>query len=378
MRAKILVVMGTRPEAIKLAPVIRALAAHADRAQTIVCATAQHRRLLDQVCEAFSLRIDIDLNLMQPNQSLAAFAARALSALDDVIARLAPSLVLAQGDTTTVLAAAQAAYYQRVRFGHVEAGLRTGDKWSPFPEEFHRGAVGLLADLHFAPTEWARDNLMRAGVRADTIHVVGNPVIDAVRHAAALPCSLHRLPLPADALQAPRLLLTTLHRRENQGAPMRAVCAALRALLAGDPQLHAVLPLHPNPAARDLLETELRGVQRMHLIPPPDYPAFISLLKRATLVLTDSGGLQEEAPALGKPVLVLRDTTERPEGIAAGTALLVGTDTDAVIAQTRRLLSDRAAYQAMAQAPNPYGDGRAGERIAALCLDALRAWGQLS
>lgn len=366
MSRRILVVFGTRPEAIKVAPVVRALREMRELG-TVLCVTAQHRELLDQVCGVFGLSPDIDLDLMEHGQSLAAFASRALVALDGVYESVAPDLVLAQGDTTTVLAAAQCAYYRRVAFGHIEAGLRTYNKWSPFPEEYNRTAVGVLADLHFAPTERARANLLGAGVPAGRIHVTGNPVVDAVQYAAGQPCDDEALGVPPEALAGEPLLLVTTHRRENLGRPMRNICAALRTLLARWPRAHCVLPVHPNPAVREVVEAELGGVARMHLVRPPAYLAFVHLMQRARLVLTDSGGVQEEAPALGRPVLVLRDTTERPEGIEAGTARLVGTDEEDIVREAARLLEDERAYAAMARAKNPYGDGTAGTRIAELC-----------
>lgn len=368
---RILVVFGTRPEAIKLAPVVISLRRDFPEIETRLCCTAQHRELVDQVCSVFDLTPDIDLDLMEHDQTLAGFAARALTGLDEVFDREAPSLVLAQGDTTTVLCAAQTAFYRRIPFGHVEAGLRTGNKWSPFPEEYNRAATSLLADLHFAPTQNAADNLLRAGVRAEAIHITGNPVIDAVRFAAAKVDRPNLPDVPAHALDSPCLLLVTTHRRENFGGPMRNICRAVRELIGRYPAAHAVIPVHPNPAVRDVVESELREFSRVHLIAPPPYSDFIALLRLSKLVLTDSGGVQEEAPALGKPALVLRENTERPEGIEAGTSLLVGTDCDSIVTEASRLLDDPAAYDAMARARNPYGDGTAGAQIARISAQFL-------
>jgi UDP-N-acetylglucosamine 2-epimerase (non-hydrolysing) len=363
-RKKILFVIGTRPEAIKMAPVIRALAGRAKKFDYRVCATAQHREMLDQVLRLFEIRPDFDLNLMRENQSLAQITAAAFTGLDEIVRREAPDWVLIQGDTTTVLAASLVAFYHRIRVAHVEAGLRSHDKYHPFPEEINRRVAGVVADLHFAPTETSRDNLLHEGVAADSIHVTGNTVIDALHFAAALPFDILKSPLaglPADK----RWILITAHRRENFGAPLERICAALEILARRyADRIHWIYPVHLNPNVERPVRSLLGGVAGISLLPPLDYLPLVHLLKRCDLVLTDSGGLQEEAPGLGKPVLVFRDVTERPEGVQAGTVKLVGSDTERIVAETVRLLEDRGEYERMAKAVNPYGDGRAAERIA--------------
>ncbi len=367
-KIKTLVIFGTRPEAIKLAPVVRALQARPERFAVHVCVTAQHREMLDQVLEIFHLQPDTDLNLMRPNQTLAGLTAAIFTHLDPVLQAVQPHWVLAQGDTTTVMAAALLTFYHRVRFGHVEAGLRTGDKWRPFPEEINRRVAGVVADLHFAPTEQARQNLLREGVPAEDVVVTGNPVIDALQWVAQQPypeARLHALGLPPDVVSGRKpLILITAHRRENFGRPLENICLAIRNLAAAyRDRYHFVYPVHLNPHVRGPVHRLLAGIPNLSLLEPLDYLTFVQMLKRAVLVLTDSGGLQEEAPGLGVPVLVLRTVTERPEGVAAGTVQLVGTDPQRIESAARRLLDDPAAYQAMARAVNPYGDGRAAERI---------------
>ncbi len=364
---RVLSIFGTRPEAIKMAPVVRRLA-RTPGVESRVCVTAQHREMLDQVLGLFAITPDVDLNLMRPNQSLAALTAAVFTHLDPVLRDLRPDWVLVQGDTTTVMAAALLAYYHRIRVGHVEAGLRTGDKFQPFPEEINRRVAGAVADLHFAPTEWARQNLLRENVPADHIVVTGNPVIDALHWVVQQPFDLRSLGIPALDDPAVRLILVTAHRRENFGAPLERICAALRTLAetyAG--AVHLVYPVHLNPNVQEPVYRLLGDVPHITLLPPLDYLPLVHLLRRAHLVLTDSGGLQEEAPGLGVPVLVLREKTERPEGVQAGTVKLVGTDTARIVREARRLLDDPAAHAAMAQAVNPYGDGHAAERI----VDAL-------
>jgi len=379
----ILTIFGTRPEAIKLAPVVRELQRYPDRVAARVCVTAQHREMLDQVLHLFGIVPDVDLDLMQPDQTPSWVAALVLERLDALLQQERPDWVLVQGDTTTVMAASIAAYHRRVRVGHVEAGLRTHDKWQPFPEEMNRLVADHLSDLHFAPTERARQNLLAEGISDATIHVTGNPVIDALLDVAARPWKpppsspLHGLCPPTFNLQPstfnpqPRTLLVTAHRRESFGRPLRDVCSALRTLARrGD--VHVVYPVHRNPNVWDVVHAELGNEPGVTLLPPVDYRELVYLLQNCTLVLTDSGGIQEEAPALGKPVLVLREVTERPEGVEAGTACVVGTDPERIIAETTRLLDDPSAYAAMAQAANPYGDGHAAERIVAVLLPEKR------
>jgi UDP-N-acetylglucosamine 2-epimerase (non-hydrolysing) len=328
-----------------------------------VCVTAQHREMLDQVLGLFEIDPDFDLNLMQPDQSLAELTAAIFGGLDGVVEAVQPDWVLVQGDTTTVLAASLLAYYHRVRVGHVEAGLRTGDKWQPFPEEMNRRVAGAVADLHFAPTERARSNLIGEGVPTERIVVTGNTVIDALQAIVARPYRFESgslAGLPADR----RLILITAHRRENFGQPLENIFAALRTIAeAYDGDVHMVYPVHLNPHVREPAYRVLGEIPNITLLEPLDYLPMVHLMKRAYLVLTDSGGIQEEAPALGTPVLVLREVTERPEALEAGTARLVGTDRDRIVAETRRLLDDAPAREAMARAVNPFGDGRAAERI---------------
>jgi UDP-N-acetylglucosamine 2-epimerase (non-hydrolysing) len=358
-RRRILCVVGTRPEAVKMAPVVHALRAE-PWAEVRVLATAQHRQMLDQILAFFEIAPDRDLDLMRPNQELADLTARMISALDPVLAEEHPDLVLAQGDTTTVMVTALCCFYRRLRFGHVEAGLRTRDKWLPFPEEMNRAIVGRLADLHFSPTEGSRQNLLREAVPDGAVHVTGNTVIDALLWTAAR--------VPAEKFRPEggrRLVLVTAHRRENFGAPFQQVCAALRQL-ADRGDVEVLYPVHPNPNVRDVAYALLGGHPRVRLTEPLDYPDMVAAMQACTLILTDSGGVQEEAPSLGKPVLVLRRETERPEGVAAGASLLVGPDRERIVAAATRLLDDQAAWQAMANVVNPYGDGMAGQRIAGI------------
>jgi UDP-N-acetylglucosamine 2-epimerase (non-hydrolysing) len=367
---KIVVIIGTRPEAIKMAPVVRMLEDHPEAFAVHTCATAQHRAMLDQVVAGFGLRVEHDLDIMTPGQSLARVTARAVEGVQAFLDRTGPDWVLVQGDTTTTFAAALAAFYGRVPVGHVEAGLRTGDPHSPYPEEMNRRLTGALATVHFAPTPAGRDNLLRENVRREDIRVTGNTAIDALQMVLSQPrpAALPRL-FPADR----RGILVTAHRRESFGAGLRSICAALRRL-AARPDVHLVYPLHPNPNVREVAIAALSGLPNVTLTEPLDYRPFVWAMAESTLILTDSGGIQEEAPSLGKPVLVLRDCTERPEAIAAGVARLVGTDEACIVRETERLLDDAAAYAAMARAVNPYGDGRAAARIGAELLRRAGAW----
>lgn len=357
---KILCTIGTRPEAIKMAPLIRAL--QADPAfDCRVLATAQHRQMLDQVLGIFGIVPDIDLDIMQPGQTLSGLTGRLLLRLEEVLARERPDAVLAQGDTTTVLATALAAFHERIPFGHVEAGLRTGDLDSPFPEEMNRVVASQLSRWHFAPTGLAADRLLAEGHDGARIHITGNTVIDALHHVAAT------APDPGLGLDpARRMLLVTLHRRENFGAPLQRICDALAALVRDNPEVQMVLPVHHNPNVREVIRARFATAERVILCEPLDYAAFVGAMQRATLILSDSGGVQEEAPALGKPVLVLRDTTERPEAVMAGVTRLVGTETETIRAAAQQLLDDPAAHAAMARHHSPYGDGRAAARITAV------------
>jgi len=368
----VLVVFGTRPEAIKCFPVVSALRARAG-VRVRVCVTAQHREMLDQVLSVADLTPDIDLNLMTPGQSLPSLTAAAVARLSEVVASERPDWLLVQGDTTTAMSAALAAFYNRVPVGHIEAGLRSGDNYSPWPEEVNRKIVSAMAALHFAPTPRARDNLLRENTPADSIHVTGNTVIDALLHTQArldagcgMEGYLSTLPL---LNPHKKLVLVTTHRRENFDGGLNRIFAALKTL-AARPDVEIVLPVHPNPIVKEAVAAVLANTANIRLIEPLEYIPFVSLMCRSHIILTDSGGVQEEAPSLGKPVLVLRDTTERPEGIEAGTALLLGTDTDRIIQAAERLLDDPAAWKSMAQQKNPYGDGQASERIAEAIVNA--------
>ncbi len=369
---RILSIFGTRPEAVKMAPVIQALARTPGIASR-VCVTAQHREMLDQVLGLFAIQPDIDLNLMRPNQSLPALTAEILTHLSPVIEEEKPDWVLVQGDTTTVMATALLGYYHRTRIGHVEAGLRTGDKWQPFPEEINRRIASVCTDLHFAPTEHSRQNLLREGIPTRSVVVTGNPVIDALRAIAARPAPaetqelLERLGICQGGKQ---LVLVTAHRRENFGLPFENICQALCALAEAYPsRLQLVYPVHLNPNIQEPAYRILGSIPNITLLKPLDYLPMVHLMKNATLVLTDSGGIQEEATSLGKPTLVMRNVTERPEGLEAGVLKLVGTDPQLIVSESRRLLEDPAAYQAMSNAQNPFGDGHAAERIVQAILD---------
>jgi UDP-N-acetylglucosamine 2-epimerase (non-hydrolysing) len=365
----VLVVFGTRPEAIKLAPVVSALR---QRVAVKVCVTAQHRQMLDQVLQVFRIVPDYDLNLMRPDQDLFDVTAGALVALRQVLVAERPALVVVQGDTTTTFTAALAAFYLRIDVGHVEAGLRTRDKTRPFPEEINRRLTTSLTDWHFAPTAWARDNLIGEGVDPDRVFVTGNTGIDAllsivegIESGAIAPP-----PLPqVDAeIRNRRLILVTGHRRESFGAGFERMCLALRTIVEQHPDVAVVYPVHLNPRVQEPVHRLLGGMPRLMLIPPLEYVPFVALMRRAEIILTDSGGIQEEAPSLGKPVLVMRETTERPEGVNAGVARLVGTDVQQIVENVGLLLRDRDAYAAMARRANPYGDGHAAERIARIVV----------
>ncbi len=369
---KVLSVFGTRPEAVKMAPVVRLLA----RTQGItsqVCVTAQHRQMLDPVLQLFQIRPDYDLDLMSDNQSLAELSAAIFSGLDPIISKFMPEWVLVEGDTTTVAITSLLSYYHRVRVGHVEAGLRTHDKWQPFPEEINRRIAGVTADLHFAPTAWARQNLLAEGIDDKIIAVTGNPIIDALHFVTEQPepgsigellsrLGIHGINSEPGKLRDRRLILVTAHRRESFGEPLADICRALK-LIASRGDVEIIYPVHLNPNVQETVTRLLKNVEHVTLLPPMDYLSLVHLMKHAVLILTDSGGIQEEAPALGIPVLVLRAVTERPEGIAAGTSQLVGTDARRIVDETNHLLDDQAAYSQMAKAANPFGDGHAAEKI---------------
>ena len=382
---KISVIFGTRPEAIKLAPVILALKEHPDF-ECHVCVTAQHRQMLDQVLQIFEIVPDVDLDLMKPNQTLAGLTARAVTGIDQYLADYRPDMILVQGDTTTVFSAALAAFYHKIPVGHVEAGLRTGNMLSPWPEEANRVLTSRIAVLHFAPTETSRQNLLHEHIADASIVVTGNTVIDALFLALekikANPPQVAGLPdflqpqasdlRPLTSESAPRMVLITGHRRENFGGGFENICQAIAELARRFPEVHFVYPMHLNPNVREPVERILRGkseignqksaIGNVHLIEPLDYLPFVAMMNRAHIILTDSGGVQEEAPSLGKPVLVMRDTTERPEAVDAGTVRLVGTDYEAIVNGVDELLTKQEVYESMSRAHNPYGDGKATER----------------
>jgi UDP-N-acetylglucosamine 2-epimerase (non-hydrolysing) len=365
---KALSVFGTRPEAIKMAPVIKELAKYPDRIINRVCVTAQHREMLDQVLSLFKIVPDHDLNLMQASQSPTQVASLVLAQLEPILQTERPDWVLVQGDTTTVMAASIAAFYARVKVGHIEAGLRTFDKWQPFPEEINRKIAGVTADLHFAPTRQSRQNLLREGVPDQAIVVTGNPVIDALHWVVEQPFDFNslNLDLPPDR----KLILVTAHRRENFGQPIEDICLALKMIAERHQKdVEIVYPVHLNPNIQEPVRHLLTDIPNITLLPALDYLPFAHLMRRAYMVLTDSGGIQEEAPGLGKPVLVLRNVTERPEAVEAGTVRLVGTDSATIVKQAERLLTDPAEYARMAQAVNPYGDGLAARRIVKALLE---------
>jgi UDP-N-acetylglucosamine 2-epimerase (non-hydrolysing) len=361
----IICLVGTRPECIKMAPVITAL-----RAQKLynvrVISTGQHKELVEQTLGIFGIAPDVDLAVMVANQSLAGLSARILDRLDPLLVSEKPALVLAQGDTTSVMMAALACFFRQIPFGHVEAGLRTGDLKNPFPEEMNRVVAGLTADIHFAPTESSRQNLLAERISPDKILVTGNTVIDALK-------SMTTKPLPCAYPKDPnkRLVLVTAHRRENFGAPFQRICEALRQLHDRLTDAEFVYPVHPNPNVRSTVMPALAGLPRMHLIDPVDYLTMAGLMQRAHLIVTDSGGIQEEAPALGKPVLVLRNETERPEAVEAGVARLLGTETNAIVDEVYRVWNDEKLYRSMARGISPYGDGLAAGRIAEACRDLI-------
>jgi UDP-N-acetylglucosamine 2-epimerase (non-hydrolysing) len=364
---RVLTIFGTRPEAIKLSPVLLELEKHPEHFENLICVTAQHREMLDQVLDWFQIKPDFDLNLMQPNQGLAEFASRALASVSKILEETRPDVVLVQGDTTTVMIAALAAFYRRIPVGHVEAGLRTRNRYDPFPEEINRRLTDVLATYYFAPTERAATALRAEQIAEENIFVTGNTVVDALLMTVKRPVNL-KLDFHLDGRQ---LILVTAHRRESFGAPFESLCLALRDLAERDPGVEIVYPVHLNPRVREPVRRILAGRPRIHLLEPLRYEQFAHLMAQAHLILTDSGGIQEEAPVLGKPTLVMRETTERPEAIEAGTARLVGTNRQRIVAEAERLLHDKQAYRTMAQAGSPFGDGRAAERIVNILSSGL-------
>ena len=364
---KVMTIFGTRPEAIKMAPLVLELQKHSEQIESIVTVTAQHRQMLDQVLETFNIKPDYDLNIMKDRQTLVDVATNALQGLDRVMKEAKPDIVLVHGDTATTFIGSLAAFYNQIAIGHVEAGLRTGQKYSPYPEEMNRQLTGVMADLHFAPTEVSKANLLKENKLAEAIFVTGNTAIDALKTTVSKEYSHPVL----EKVGSDRLILLTAHRRENLGDPMRNMFRAINRLLAEHEDVQVVYPVHMNPAVREVANEVLGDNPRIHLIEPLEVFDFHNFAARSFMILTDSGGVQEEAPSLGKPVLVLRDTTERPEGIAAGTLKLAGTDEDTIYALAKELLTNKDAYEAMAHASNPYGDGFASQRIVEALINFL-------
>ena len=362
-KIKVMTVFGTRPEAIKMAPVVLELGKYPGVIEPVVAVTAQHRDMLDQVLKLFSITPDYDLDIMAAGQTLFDITSKAMMGLDKVLQKEKPDIVLVHGDTTTTFAGALAAYYHQISVGHVEAGLRTHNKYSPFPEEMNRKLTGSIADMHFAPTETSEHNLLGESVDENSIYVTGNTVIDALHKTVNDGFVFDNEVLQNIDYRNKRIILVTTHRRENLGEPMRNVYKALKQLTVDFDDVEIVFPVHKNPKVREVVKAELGGLDKVYLVDPLDYEPFANLMHRAYMILTDSGGVQEEAPALGKPVLVLRDTTERPEAVEAGTVKLIGTDEKVVYDEARKLLTDQREYSSMAEACNPYGDGRASQRI---------------
>jgi UDP-N-acetylglucosamine 2-epimerase (non-hydrolysing) len=378
MKKKILSIFGTRPEAIKMAPVIKELEKHGDKIRCLVCVTAQHRQMLDQVIDLFGIKPDVDLNLMEDNQTLSQITARTLIALDDVFKEIKPDWVLVQGDTTTTMVASLVAFYHGVRIGHIESGLRTYNKKAPFPEEINRRMTSVVADLHFAPTEKAKQNLLKEGVDEKRIFVTGNTVIDALLMIVERQSKPEvqekwnryfgdKFGISFD--NGRRQILVTGHRRESFGKGLENICNALREIAHSYKDVEIIYPVHLNPNVQEPVRRILNDTKRVHLIPPLDYEPFVYLMSKSYLILTDSGGIQEEAPSLGKPVLVMRETTERPEAVKAGTARLVGTDQNKIISETNLLLSNKETYLAMSVSENPYGHGKASHNIIKILLE---------
>lgn len=365
---KVMTIFGTRPEAIKMAPLVLELQKHPEQVESIVTVTAQHRQMLDQVLETFKITPDYDLNIMKDRQTLIDVTTNALQGLDKVMKEAQPDIVLVHGDTATTFIASLAAFYNQIAIGHVEAGLRTWNKYSPYPEEMNRQLTGVMADLHFAPTEVSKKNLLDENKNPNTIYVTGNTAIDAL----ATTVSEHYTHPVLEKIANDRMILLTAHRRENLGEPMRHMFRAITRLLAEHEDVQVVYPVHMNPAVREIANEILGDNKRVHLIEPLEVFDFHNFAANSYMILTDSGGVQEEAPSLGKPVLVLRDTTERPEGIAAGTLKLAGTEEEMIYSLAKELLEDKEAYEAMAKASNPYGDGHASQRIVKALLDFLQ------
>jgi len=366
---KIMPVIGTRPEAIKLAPVIKELGRHPEEFEVVPVMTAQHRQMLDQVLKLFKITFSYDLDIMENNQTLSGLTARIIEKFDPIVRKEKPDWILIQGDTTTTFASALIGFYHKIRIGHIEAGLRTHNKYRPFPEEINRRLTGVLTDFHFAPTERTKENLIGESIPEENIFVTGNTVIDALlmtlERLKEDKCMLQHLNSQFSFLnsRSTKLILVTAHRRENHGEPLESICFALKEIVQANPEVRVIYPVHLNPHVQELVKRILKDNQRIHLLNPLDYESFVWLMNQSYLVLTDSGGIQEEAPSLGKPVLVLRQVTERPEAVETGTVRVVGLDRDKIIQEAQRLLDDQALYEKMSKAANPYGDGKASKRI---------------
>lgn len=370
-KIKIISIFGTRPEVIKSAPVVKELKNHPKEIKPKVIISAQHRKMADQFLGLFNIRPDYDLNIMRPNQTIFDVTGRCLKRLEDILRKEKPHLILVQGDTTTAFAASLAAYYLKIKVGHIEAGLRTKDKYRPFPEEMNRRLVGVIADLHFAPTNNAKKNLLREGINQKTIFVTGNTVIDSLLDVTKRKYQFKNPIIRRIIYKKKKIILVTAHRRESFGKPLESICEALREI-ADSFDVEIIYPVHLNPNVQDPVKRILSGIKNIHLIEPLEYEPFVQLMKRSYIVLTDSGGIQEEAPSLGKPVLVMREVTERPEGIKVGTAKLVGMEKARIVYEVSKLLKSKAAYNKMAKAVNPYGDGKSAKRIVKIILNSKR------
>lgn len=368
---KVMTVFGTRPEAIKMAPLVKKLQ-ETEGIESILCVTAQHREMLDQVMDLFELKPDYDLNIMKPNQTISMITSNVLLGLEEVLKKEMPDIVLVHGDTTTTFATALACFYQQIKVGHVEAGLRTYDKYSPYPEEINRVLTGHIADFHFAPTKTNMENLINEGIAEENIFITGNTVIDALLTVANKPYEFKNKTLNSLDFENRRIITVTCHRRENLGENMRNIFGAIRAIVQEFGDVEIVYPMHMNPKVRETANTILEGIDRVHLIEPLQYQPFVNLMAKSYLIITDSGGMQEEAPSLGKPVLVVRKETERPEALAAGTVKLAGVEQETIYNMTKELLSNQESYESMAFAANPYGDGHACERIVEILKEKIK------
>ncbi len=367
-KIKVMTIFGTRPEAIKMAPLVKELENH-ENIESIVCVTAQHRQMLDQVLEIFDIKPDYDLNIMKDRQTLISITTRGLEGLDEVMKEAKPDLVLVHGDTSTTFVGSLAAFYNQIAVGHVEAGLRTYDKYSPFPEEVNRRLTGVIADMHFSPTERNRENLLRENVDDSTIYITGNTVIDALQTTVRADYEFKDEGLKGMNWESKKVIVMTAHRRENLGEPLKNICRAVKRLVEDFEDIEVVYPVHMNPAVREVAYSILGDMERVKLIEPVNADELHNAISRGYMVMTDSGGLQEEAPSLGKPVLVMRNETERPEAVDAGTVKIAGVDEDVIYALAKELITDKAAYNKMAKAVNPYGDGYASERIVQAIVD---------